>query len=500
MKSLLISLFFLTSIEAFSTVDKKVGIAVIDSPIDYSHPDIISVLDSDLMKSISVIDDKGDEKAWYQINEEVREVFEESLDQGKYRKQLNFLDALVKSGDTDFMNSLEESERKEIERQILSGLIHYKLSPRYRKQMELIGRYIHGTHIAGIVASGASDIRLVNIPFLEKRSKQTPSGILKFDASANRQELRRYFRDVSRVLEEANVRVVNLSIGGSKEAAFEAYKSEASFFVRIILRNQLKKVAEQVFNNFVSELESFLQLHPNIVFVMSAGNDGLDLSDLEMHSAKITQPNLVKVASVNRAGALAPLSNRSNKYVDIAALGVNVGSALINGGHIYLSGTSQAAANISNALVKIFGENPEMSAEKAIEKLYSDFSTPIMKLRESVRGGKMLTAVREDWLENNLLRLRVDVDGFEDNLTREEFAAAVSEFVEELREHQIEHEMEQRGAEQLQVEFFNNGQMAAIQKLSVKKGVLEYSFPLELVGASQKEISGSRVCTEIFGI
>ncbi len=179
MKGLLISLFFLTSIEVFSAVDKKVGVAVIDSPIDYSHPDIISVLDSDLMKSISVIDDKGDEKTWYQINEEAREVFEESLDQGKYRKKLDFLEALVKFRDTDFMNSLEESERKQIERQALFGLVRYKLFRRYKKQMRLIGRYIHGTHIAGIVVSGASDIRLVNIPFLEKRSKQTISRVLK---------------------------------------------------------------------------------------------------------------------------------------------------------------------------------------------------------------------------------------------------------------------------------------------------------------------------------
>ncbi len=242
------------------------------------------------------------------------------------------------------------------------------------------------------------------------------------------------------------MRVVNLSIGGSKESGFEAYKLEANFFVRHILGNQLKKVAEQAFSNFISELEPFLQSHPNTVFVISAGNDGLDLNDLEIHSARITQPNLVKVASVNRAGVLAPLSNRSNKYIDIAALGVNVGSALINGEHIYLSGTSQAVANISKAFVKIFEESPEMSAEEAIEKLYSDFSTPIMKLRDSVRGGKMLTAVREDWFENNLLRLRVDVDGFEDNLTREEFAVAVSEFVEELREHQIEYEMETEGS------------------------------------------------------
>ena len=143
----------------------------------------------------------------------------------------------------------------------------------------------------------------------------------------------------------------------------------------------------------------------NLLIVVAAGNDKQDLDD-DSHCGVFPQcleaPNLVKVAESDLSGGLyksAPPwvagSNYGRRRVEIAAIGSNYTTGILNGMPIYeiTGGTSNAAPVVSGVAALMLSVNSSLTAAKLKELLMQNV-TPIPALRDKVTSGGVINAYR----------------------------------------------------------------------------------------------------------
>ena len=95
-----------------------------------------------------------------------------------------------------------------------------------------------------------------------------------------------------------------------------------------------------------------IKYHPEITFVVAAGNDGenLDIPGNTFYPASLFYPNMEVVENVDKNGNLDPSSNYSQRIYD-KEVGENVVSTIPNGLMGKMSGTSFSTAIFSGKLV-----------------------------------------------------------------------------------------------------------------------------------------------------
>jgi subtilisin family serine protease len=172
--------------------------------------------------------------------------------------------------------------------------------------------------------------------------------------------------------------------------AFKLAKQRSTILSKTIFRGKIKEMSFEISKIFNEEYEKFFRSNPNSVFVLAAGNETRDLGNGTDHSANIQADNIIKVTAIDSKGKVASFSNFSSSYVDIATYGTGVYSALVGGGEMHMSGTSQAAPNVANALAEIFELNPHLSASGAIAVLYEKRSISYPSLSNAVANGRVL--------------------------------------------------------------------------------------------------------------
>lgn len=441
-----------------------VYVAILDSPVDYHHTKISPILAEGLLKNTSVTDADGTERTWYEVNEEARKEIEKRLDRGQYAEQVRFLNALSSLDNT----TRDKKERSEMWSAYLGGVLKYIFSRSFRRSVDLVASYTHGTHVAGILVESLTNVQLITFPVHQVSEHLKVSEIIKFDIESQRKEVRTLMDNISNTLKEANVRVVNVSLGSSEEIAFNSIKKKTSFLQRVILRSKLKKMAKEGAELFISELTRLVKQNPQSVFVLAAGNERKNLSRPGGHTAKIEAPNVVKVASIDDKGKIAQSSNHSSGVVDIAARGVGVESALIGGGRLRMSGTSMAAPNVGNAIAKIFETNPNLSAEAAISHLFNENSTKKTELANFVTNGRLLN------VPNDLEVDQTRSYEFEIDITNE-----TAKNVEKLflrKGTAAAEQMVLKGLDQLEIGLRQDGVFIGVLKLSMtNKATIEVS-------------------------
>ena len=85
----------------------------------------------------------------------------------------------------------------------------------------------------------------------------------------------------------------------------------------------------------------------NMLFIVSAGNDGVELGkDIYTYPAMFELSNVIVVGDLKSNGKPSNTSNYSAKYVDIFAPGTDILS-LVGDDEQYISGTSCATAIVS---------------------------------------------------------------------------------------------------------------------------------------------------------
>jgi subtilisin family serine protease len=150
----------------------------------------------------------------------------------------------------------------------------------------------------------------------------------------------------------------------------------------------------------IKAIRDAIKRHPEMTFVLAAGNDGAKLGEGTHkeadYSSSFTAPNVIIVASVDGNGALASNSNRGKDYVNLAARGVDVTSAVPGGDEKQYqtwSGTSMAAPQVTNLVAKVEILAPKLKPAE-IKRLLSETSDKDLALKDDVAAGGKINAER----------------------------------------------------------------------------------------------------------
>jgi hypothetical protein len=138
--------------------------------------------------------------------------------------------------------------------------------------------------------------------------------------------------------------------------------------------------------------EDFFKRHQDTtVFVIAAGNDGEDVAAHSHALAQLRGENLVKVANLQSSfNTLHKSSSTSKIFVDIAAVGTHVRANVPYAQAISLTGTSMAAPQVSNVLLRILEARGHIAPKELIEVLYSDYTVTGKTLAETVKNMRVL--------------------------------------------------------------------------------------------------------------
>ena len=107
----------------------------------------------------------------------------------------------------------------------------------------------------------------------------------------------------------------------------------------------------------------------NILFVTSAGNNGMDNDKTPFYPANLQIPNIISVAASDEYDRLPSYSNYGAKSVHISAPGNNIFSTFLQDSFESLSGTSMAAPQISGVAALLISKEPTLTPFQIRERL-----------------------------------------------------------------------------------------------------------------------------------
>ena len=337
-------------------------IGVIDSGIDYKHPDLylnIWLNPGEMPDGLIDINNDG-LITFFDLNDSVNSSFAWDYDkEGEYG--YGYVDAGDLLQNDIWIDGIDNENNGYID-----DLIGWDF---YNNDNDPSDDDGHGTHVAGTigalsnnqtgVAGVNSDIQLTDLKFL------SPTGGYTFDAIRAID----YFTDAairydSLITNNGNARYLatNNSWGGSG-----SYESS--------LASAIQSGADQ-----------------GIIFVTAAGNDGVN-NDIypsypTNYEAVFTNiDHVIAVASINENGRPSNFSNYGPEInVDIAAPGGTIASTAPNDQYLYMSGTSMAAPHVSGALGLLASKDPKASSSELIQALYTGADQNINLQGTSVDG------------------------------------------------------------------------------------------------------------------
>ena len=126
-----------------------------------------------------------------------------------------------------------------------------------------------------------------------------------------------------------------------------------------------------------------------ILFIAAAGNSGTDNDTTASYPSNYDLPNVIAVAAIDQAGALASFSQYGAKTVDIGAPGVGVWSTTAYSGYSSYNGTSMATPHVTGAAALYKAINPGATAAQIRSAvLGSAVATPSLA-GKTVTGGRL---------------------------------------------------------------------------------------------------------------
>lgn len=374
------TLFALLAIALASSSAHAVPIAIVDSGTDLNHPELSSkawVNPNDVDDAVDE-DDNGfiDDVNGWNFAENNNKLFDKryigtfSKDVYKFFDiQANMLRGTATPEEITWMKSKVASET-------------------FISELSTFGNFVHGTHVAGIAAAGAPDAKIMGLKimptkapkpfaknakvlaFVEAASKTKNKGdewkrkavLLLINVVGKQQAT--VFAPMASYMKLEGARVANCSFGtGYKQVKAMFGPLLNKIFGRTLPDAEMNEYIQAFIQaNIVSSGDSFVNASPNTLFIIAAGNDGMDNDLFPASPANVKTGNAITVAATDGLSKLASFSNYGEKMVDIAAPGVAIRSSIPGGEYVYLSGTSQAAPHVANVAGQVLDANPLLTS------------------------------------------------------------------------------------------------------------------------------------------
>ena len=115
--------------------------------------------------------------------------------------------------------------------------------------------------------------------------------------------------------------------------------------------------------------EDAARRHPSILFIVSAGNDGLDIDNDPVYPASVEIDNLFVVSSSDAFGRPGPTSNLGSRHVDILVPAEQMDVIDHRGVRTQTGGTSYAAPRVAALAARYLRANPEADTQQIVNFL-----------------------------------------------------------------------------------------------------------------------------------
>jgi subtilisin family serine protease len=259
-------------------------------------------------------------------------------------------------GFSDNNSNIDSKEAGEL-RVHMGGMSKDQVTP-FIEDLGLFGNHSHGTHVAGIAAAGNPFVRLMPVritfdykviptltPTVEQAKKDAQAAI-----------------DAVKYMVDANVRVVNMSWGGSREGI------EGALEMKGVGKTPEERAAmsRKLFSIGKNALEEAMNGAPDILFIAAAGNSDNDNTFSEMIPSGLDVGNMITVGAIDGAGKPTNFTS-FGKNVELYANGFEIESYVPGGVRMKYSGTSMAAPQVANLAAKILAINPSLSGKQVVE-------------------------------------------------------------------------------------------------------------------------------------
>lgn len=274
-------------------------------------------------------------------------------------------------------------------------------------------KHSHGTFVAGIALREGENINIfpirglnIKVPVVAVESgaaePQTPNTAKtpqeKFNAKINRSldKISKKFANICHYLSLRKIEVVNASYGITyKNIVTKFRESYKEFTGQEIDEPRLQTFVNMYFDELYKRADKVMRRYPNMLFIFSAGNSGLNNDEFHHYPSKVKLPNTISVAAMN-GDFLASFSNYGEKSVDVGAPGVAILSLVPKvysktGEEVYSpsSGTSMAAPYVSNLAAQLMNANKSLKVPD-IKRIILETGTEKPHLKSKLISGAIV--------------------------------------------------------------------------------------------------------------
>ena len=138
-----------------------------------------------------------------------------------------------------------------------------------------------------------------------------------------------------------------------------------------------------------TDFETAARTHPEMLFVVSAGNDGADIDESPIYPASLPLDNLLTVTSSDDSGLPARGSNWGRESVDLAVPAEEILVTGFNGRVRKASGSSYAAVRVSAFAACLLAAHPEWTAPELKSAILARAEKPVSTMLAYVGAGTL---------------------------------------------------------------------------------------------------------------